>query len=150
MIDQFTGDYAFLSNFHPSVIVYKGITYATLEHAYQATKAENERDRILIQQLDTPGKAKRMGRKIKMRNDWESIKESIMNVLLAHKFYPGTDLANKLLATGEEELIEGNDWGDKIWGAVKEDGKWVGRNLLGKYLMDTRKSLVEFLDQQGK
>lgn len=39
-----------------------------------------------------------------------------------------------LLKTGDEELVEGNTWGDTFWGVCK--GK--GRNELGKILMKVR------------
>jgi predicted NAD-dependent protein-ADP-ribosyltransferase YbiA (DUF1768 family) len=41
-------------------------------------------------------------------------------------------------------LVEGNTWGDKFWGAVKnKDGKWEGKNCLGKILMILRRYFRE-------
>jgi predicted NAD-dependent protein-ADP-ribosyltransferase YbiA (DUF1768 family) len=49
------------------------------------------------------------------------------------------DLAARLLATGDRELIEGNTWWDTTWGCVRtKDGGWKGRNELGKTLMRVR------------
>jgi predicted NAD-dependent protein-ADP-ribosyltransferase YbiA (DUF1768 family) len=42
-----------------------------------------------------------------------------------------------LIDTGDQELIEGNWWGDVIWGVC--NGK--GENHLGKILMEVRKEL---------
>jgi predicted NAD-dependent protein-ADP-ribosyltransferase YbiA (DUF1768 family) len=39
------------------------------------------------------------------------------------------------MATGSEEIIEWNNWGDRIWGKTY-DG--VGENHLGKILMKIR------------
>lgn len=33
------------------------------------------------------------------------------------------ELKQKLLATGNEELVEGNNWGDTFWGMVNEVGE---------------------------
>ena len=49
------------------------------------------------------------------------------------------ELAEKLLATGEAELIEGNSWGDTTWGVYKD----IGENRLGKLLMQVRQELKE-------
>ncbi|NWN81082.1 NADAR family protein, partial [Bacillus sp. (in: firmicutes)] len=51
-------------------------------------------------------------------------------------------LKNKLLQTGESILIEGNTWGDKIWGVCNG----VGENKLGKILMKVRNELKEASD----
>ena len=66
-------------------------------------------------------------------SDWEEIKDSIMYLGLRQKFHNPT-LQKKLLATGEEELIEGNWWNDTYWGVCNG----VGQNNLGKILMEVR------------
>jgi predicted NAD-dependent protein-ADP-ribosyltransferase YbiA (DUF1768 family) len=57
--------------------------------------------------------------------------------LLRQKFSQ-PDLRKKLLDTDENELIEGNPWGDKVWGCVLYKGEWIGKNHLGKLLMQVR------------
>ena len=81
----------------------------------------------------TPGEAKRMGRQVTLRKDWEDVKISVMEKGLRMKFAI-PELRDKLLATGEEELVEGNWWGDTCWGVCKG----VGANNLGKLLMKIR------------
>ena len=138
MIGPFTGEYKFLSNFYSSYIIWNGNSYSTVEHAYQATKAENEHDRNFIQSTSTPFKAKRLGREIKMRKDFEDIKFKVMLDLLRIKFQI-PHLKSKLLATGNEDLVELNNWGDKIWGVDNKTGK--GQNHLGKLLMQVRNEI---------
>lgn len=53
-----------------------------------------------------------MGRKIDLRSDWESVKISIMKNIVTLKFLQHPVLAKKLLNTGDQELIEGNNWND--------------------------------------
>ena len=137
MIDQFRGDYAFLSNFHPSAVVHDGMQFATVEHAYQAAKATNLGDRYKIQQCKTPGQAKRMGATIPVREDWRTINFGVMKELLRQKFL-NPELRTKLLETSGHELVEGNNWGDVFWGKVEG----VGANHLGRLLMEVRKEIA--------
>ena len=142
MIVEFDGDYAFLSNFYPSTIYHDGITYPTNEHFFQAMKTLDIDERKAIAAAETPGLAKRMGRNVKLRPDWEKIKVDVMRLGLILKF-TDAELAEKLIATGDEELVEGNWWHDNTWGnchctACSRKG---GRNLLGMLLMEVRKEL---------
>jgi ribA/ribD-fused uncharacterized protein len=138
MINSFSGRYAFLSNFYPAEVEYCDILYPTSEHAYQAAKTRNRAERLMISRLPTPGKAKRA--EVALRQEWEEIKDQVMLDILRLKFTPGTRLANMLLDTGPEMLVEGNT--DTYWGRVQQpDGSWKGRNQLGKLLMRVRKEL---------
>jgi ribA/ribD-fused uncharacterized protein len=138
-ITSFSGDYEFLSNFYESKITYEGITYPTLEHAFQAAKTLDKNERLEVSKQMTPGEAKHMGRKLHLRPDWEDIKIDVMEELLAMKFVYASTLCDLLVKTGDAELIEGNTWNDKFWGECKGEGL----NWLGKLLMKRRKHLQE-------
>lgn len=142
MIVEFEGKYAFLSNFFPSPILYEGIVYPTNEHFFQAMKTLNQEERKKIAAADTPGKAKRLGRHVQLRADWEQIKVDVMRTGLMLKFTDAA-LAKKLIDTGDEELIEGNWWCDQTWGSCNcpKHIRIPGRNLLGMLLMELRKDL---------
>ena len=133
-ISEFQGEYRFLSNFYPSSIVYGGAVWPTVEHAYQAYKTLNLTKRDEIRNASTPGKAKRLGRTVKLRPDWEQKKTALMLVLLHEKFKYDTLLGKRLAATGERLLIEGNNWNDTFWGVC--GGR--GMNVLGSLLMLVR------------
>ena len=133
-IIRFNSEYVFLSNFYPSPIIIDGIKYPTVEHAYQAAKTIDRREKLAIAATRSPGQAKRMGRKISLRRDWEEVKILTMLELLHLKFRHPV-LKDQLLATGDTELIEGNNWGDTFWGVCC--GK--GSNKLGKLLMLVRR-----------
>lgn len=132
-IDSFQGPNRFLSNFYYCTITFEGRVYDTVEAAYQAAKSLDPLTRAAIAHAETPGEAKRMGSKITLRPDWEQIKPYVMLSLLMKKFSDPV-LQKMLLETGDEELIEGNNWGDTYWGVC--NGK--GKNNLGKLLMDVR------------
>ncbi len=134
MIGPFKGEYKFLSNFYPSPLVYRGWQCPTAEHAYQASKALSIFDRNEVLAAPTPGEAKRIGSKINTHNAWKGSRTRFMRAAVSAKFRQNTDLAKKLLATGNEELVEINYWGDTFWGVC--NGK--GKNLLGRILMEIR------------
>jgi ribA/ribD-fused uncharacterized protein len=136
-VTRFVGRYRFLSNFWPCAIKGPGgWTYATVEHAYQAWKTNDQQQWVVLASralMPTPGIAKRYSRQLSLRPDWESIKLQVMDNLLRQKFAPGSDLHAKLLAT-EGEIVEGNTWGDVFWGVCNG----IGENHLGKLLMSIR------------
>ena len=142
MIVEFDGEHAFLSNFFPSSILYEGIVYPTNEHFFQAMKTLDQAERQKIANAETPGMAKRLGRHVQLRPDWEQIKVDVMRTGLMLKFTDAA-LAEKLLATGDEELVEGNWWHDQTWGSCfcPDHCRTPGRNLLGMLLMELRKEL---------
>lgn len=84
-------------------------------------------------------KSKRLGRQVQLRPDWEDVKAEIMEEIVRAKFLQNPDIAEKLLATGDIPIIEGNTWGDTCWGVDTRTGK--GNNLLGKILMKIRNEL---------
>ena len=135
-IDNFKGEYFFLSNFYPAKIKYNGIQYLNNEAAFQAQKCTTMEDRIKFSYLN-PSDAKKLGRRIILRNDWESVKISIMREIVFEKFKQNPHLTEKLLDTGDVYLEEGNNWGDRIWGTVNG----VGKNELGKIIMEVREEL---------
>ena len=144
MIDIFKNNFEFLSNFYLHEICYDGIFYPSNEHAYQASKSQNYSERIEISKIDSPGQAKKAGKKVKLRPDWEEAKVYIMWDLVKKKF-EDKELKKKLLDTKDEELIEGNHWGDCFWGIC--NGK--GENYLGRILMHVRKELKQGFEFSG-
>ena len=138
-VSTFNGEHWFLSNFYPAEVNLSVMLFPTVEHAYQAAKTNSIAMRQHIATLPTPGQAKRMGRKVRIRDDWERVKLLIMLNLLRQKFEDNI-LAIALKGTHPLALVEGNYWGDKFWGVDLEDG--VGKNYLGKMLMQVRKEIM--------
>jgi hypothetical protein len=141
-IDSFKGDFAFLSNFWPIRGGIRGygddaLIYPTAEAAFQAAKTHDASERQAVRDARTPTIAKRLGRKVALRADWETIKLSIMAELVRRKFAPGSELAGWLAATGDTHLVEGNNWNDRYWGVCRG----TGLNHLGTILMAARAAL---------
>lgn len=130
----FAGEFEFLSNFYNSPIKIDGICYDTVEHYYQASKTLVLDHHHKIRSAKTPGHAKKLGRKYKLREDWESVKEAVMLKGIRAKFDQNPTLKQLLLDTGDSYLEETNTWNDKYWGVC--EGK--GKNRLGVLLMQLR------------
>lgn len=134
MINKFRGKYYFLSNFYETPVTWNGLTYLNNEAAFQSAKTFSDRE--CFTNLD-PSSAKKLGRKVQLRSDWENVKDDVMYEICKAKFSQNTELKKRLLSTGNEHLEEGNTWGDKIGGTVNG----IGENRLGKILMRIREEL---------
>lgn len=138
MITSFRGEYRFLSNFYPAWVVFDGVEYATVEHAYQAAKTLDLVARATVANAHGAGAAKRLGKILDIRPEWESVKVDVMLALVRQKFSDPA-LRSKLLGTGNAQLVEGNTWNDRFWGVCEGQGE----NHLGRILMQVRSELRE-------
>lgn len=136
VISKFDGAYRFLSNFYPAPIRFCGVQFGNSEAAFHAQKCP---ERAAEFSTLNPSEAKRLGRRVPLRSDWESVKDEIMHAVVFTKFAQNPALLEKLLATGDAALEEGNSWGDRYWGVC--DG--IGQNKLGQILMQVRKELAD-------
>ena len=147
-INEFQGEYRWLSNFWPCYLIYQDILYPSVEHAYQATKVENVDIKTAIKNCQTPADAKDFFEVQGVRPDpgWTIPKKlGIMEELLKIKF-GGKDpfLTRALLETCDADIIEGNTWNDTFWGVCNGSGE----NNLGRLLMKVREELFQ-QNQQG-
>lgn len=144
VIDNFSGQYRFLSNFYLSPFEYRGIVYPTVEHFFQAQKTVIIYERQLIACMATPGQAKRAGRECTLRSDWEILKNKVMEYGV-HRKFEDKGLAQLLLATGDAVLIEGNTWHDNYWGqcSCERCRNIIGKNMLGHTLTMERTKLQQ-------
>ena len=151
IITSFTGHYYFLSNFYASPIEIDGISYGSAEAAFQAQKASTEEEKRKFSGLP-PHMAKKAGRNISLDVErWNRRKIPVMQYVVTEKFVQNPELAEKLLATGNAVLVEGNTWNDRFWGVDLKTN--IGENNLGKILMRVREDLPEILrarEQQEK
>lgn len=148
VISSFTGKYTFLSNFYPAPVTYMGQTYANNEAAFQAQKTScaKEQQQFSIFRLHNPAEAKKRGKNLTLRPDWDKVKISLMYEICMCKFMQNPELRDALLATGNSLLIEGNTWGDYFWGKVNGNGE----NQLGLILMDVREKLKWSLEMENE
>lgn len=135
----FTEELYYLSNYYPCKVRYEGILYPSSEHAFAAAKTTDPVLQGFISRMDTPGQAKRFGRKLELRPYWNEIRIKVMYDILWCKFTQNTDLKQKLINTGNMYLEETNNWNDTFWGVCEG----VGYNNLGRLLMELRAVLSE-------
>lgn len=164
VIDWFRDDYEFLSNFFAVPVMYgKFGPFPSTENAYQLAKVP--KDKLVAEvvtkfQSATPAKAKAYGKMLfqkgMIRPDWDQIKEQVMSYLLARKF-DVPELRERLLETGQAELIDGNLHHDNWWGdcqctvarvderkyGQKQSCHMKGQNRLGHLLMTLRTLLAQ-------
>lgn len=140
-ITKFRGRNYFLSNFYDAPVKYQGLYYQNDEAAFQSAKVIGTKQDNLRKTFTSlkPNDAKRKGRNVILRPDWEKVKDQIMYDIVYDKFTRNKDLKAKLLATGDAELVEGNTWHDTYWGY--DFAKKCGKNKLGKILMQVRQEL---------
>jgi len=152
-ITEFVGKHRFLSNFWSTVVTLDGVNYPSVEHAYQAAKTLDLEEREKILNCESASKAKKVGKTVLLRSDWEEIKLLVMSDLVTQKFTNHSYLKERLLETGNARLYEGNWWKDTFWGVspppryvyigekrVRRKGK--GKNKLGRILMKVRSELA--------
>lgn len=131
IINSFKDEYAFLSNFYESKFIYNGKMFRNSEAAFQAQKCPEREDEFLTLNAF---EAKKLGRQVTLREDWEDVKDLIMAEVLEAKFNYNPSLKQMLIDTKDVKLVEGNTWNDIYWGVCKG----VGENKLGKILMMLR------------
>lgn len=140
-ISHFRGEHGFLSNFYFCPINYKGNSFTNSEAVFQSEKTLDTHSKGLFCRC-APEEAKKLGKRIALRPDWEEVKVGVMRDVLDAKFTQNPSLKQMLLATRERMLVEGNTWNDRYWGAMATPrGVMVGRNMLGRLLMDLRSRL---------
>lgn len=141
MIKEFQNEHRWLSNFYPCEIEYEGIVYPTVEHFYVSMKTLDPNIRKYISTIESPGKAKRYGNKIDVRENWDDLKIQVMEYVINKKFNK-PHFKELLLNTGDDIIVEGNRWHDNFYGSCQCDKCGNnGKNILGKLIMKTRKSL---------
>jgi ribA/ribD-fused uncharacterized protein len=145
IIDSFSGNFDFLSNFsRHSFRDETGTMWQTNEHYYQAWKTLDFADRGRIWSAVSAGKAKKLGSEVALRSDWIHAKFYVMENGLLLKFTQNKGIKELLLQTDGYLLIEGNYWHDNFWGDCKcpKCENKTGQNWLGTLLMDLRKEIL--------
>lgn len=143
-IESFQGEYRYLSNFYECSVPYDYLIFKTSEHAFQAAKAKHNNDWLNIWSLKFPSQAKKIGKTIEIKENWENIRIKVMYDIVFNKFlFNLKTIGLQLLKTNDAILIEGNTWGDQFWGV----SNGFGYNHLGHILMQVRKELKEIIEQ---
>lgn len=140
-IEEFRGEYRFLSNFWPLAGA-GGDKSFTAEHWYQMQKTLVPAEQCAIVECATPGEVKRLSAELTVRPGWDEMKLDVMRTVVKRKFTAYPALGQQLLDTGSAMLIEGNHWCDTFWGCCTcEIHDNEGLNWLGILLMETRNEL---------
>lgn len=133
--------YGEFSNFSKHGVEFDGKWWSTVEHYFQAQKFYDEPYRERIRRAQSAKMAANLGRTraVPIREDWEQVKDEVMLRAVRNKFNCHRALAERLLGTGSEALVE-NAPGDYYWGCGA-DGS--GLNRLGLILQQVRSELAK-------
>ncbi len=77
---------------------------------------------------------------VKIRNDWEEVKDHVMRRAVYLKFSQNLELKKVLISTLDKKLVE-HTFRDSYWGdgyTETKAGPGLGKNMLGKILEETR------------
>ena len=146
---KFDGEYSFLSNMYSCKIHWDGEIFPCVETAFQYAKCADENEKELF--IDKRGywhngyTARSIGRKVKLRKDWNIYRMDVMYQLLEDKFYHNEGLRKALCDTGNLYIQEDNTWNDKFWGVCNGEGM----NMLGKMIMEIRQN-IQKIDRKMK
>lgn len=132
------------SNFSQHSVNVPGIgTFSTSEAAFQAHKNLDNIEYVKDQlNTNTAVTARYLGNKIKIREDWDSVKVGIMEHIIQLKFDQNEEIRKNLLNTGLRPIVE-HVKDDDFWG---DNGDGTGQNMLGKILTKIRNKYYETLE----
>lgn len=136
IIDRFDGQYRFLSNFFEAPLLFRGLVFENAEAAFHSQKCPQRAKQF--QGLNA-SQAKQLGRQVVMRPDWDKVRDQVMYEVVFEKFLQNSKIRERLIATGEAMLVEGNTWNDRYWGVCNG----IGQNKLGKILMRVRSEFLQ-------
>ena len=135
-IVRFQGAKNPLSNLFPTPINIWGMTFRSVEHAYQYRKAIEMNQHISaedIRQVHSPYDAMDLAKKVNTDQRWLNMKKSVMYQLLNTKANQCEIFRNKLQSTHGNLIVE--DTYHDYWGQGRfEDGL----NMMGRLLMTLR------------
>jgi ribA/ribD-fused uncharacterized protein len=145
----------YLSALYEAPIQVEGMTFPTVEHYFQWSKAKQFGDaEAQAKILKTPSakSVKAYGKKVKNFNEeaWTEVSQGVMRTGLKAKFMQHPELLKKLRETGTRPLAEADPRG-KFWGIgtsadtskANDPAKWPGKNIMGKLLEEIRTELKE-------
>jgi ribA/ribD-fused uncharacterized protein len=143
------------SNMHEAPVQIDGVTFPTVEHYFQWSKAKMFGDADIqakIMKTASPKSVKAYGKKVKNfdAEAWDEKKDSIMRTAVKAKLMQHPDILKKLRETGTRPIAEADPRG-KYWGIgtsadtskAKDPSRWPGQNKMGKILMELRDELKE-------
>lgn len=137
--------YRQFSNFSESRIEFDGFVFNSGEATFQQAKTFDREQKEKFTKL-SPAECRKLGRKVQLRGDWESVKFDVMCNVVYAKFDQNQDLKELLLSTGDAFIVEDTTgWHDNCWGSCS-CSKCVTKsrkNLLGIALMKARARISE-------
>lgn len=130
-----------LGTYAPFGFELEGKTWPSVEHYFQGMKFTDEVRQEQIRAAANPTQARKLGRKRhkSFRPNWKQMRETVMTRGLYVRCRTHPELADALLATGEQKIVENSNF-DYFWGCGRDRR---GDNRYGRVLMNVRAKLRE-------
>lgn len=121
--------------------------WPTVEHYVQAQRFECKELQAEVRAAMYAFEAKALARRRPdaLRNDWDEIRDLVMETAIREKFKQHPCLQKELENTGDEEIIEASPV-NTYWGA---GASGTGKNMLGRILMKVREEFKTSLKPSG-
>ena len=137
------------SNYFTSEFDYKGVHFHSAEAAFQGMKG-GSLECLQEFAMMSPSDAKKAGRSVELRPDWEQIKDQVMYEVCLAKFMQNPQMASTLLKTDDMTIVEDTTgWHDNYWGicCCPKCATKVKKNMLGCILMGVRRDIKAMLKE---
>jgi ribA/ribD-fused uncharacterized protein len=144
------GPYRTFSNMAEYPVQIEDKRYPTVEHYFQAMKAQTFNDKEILEKImETPSAkaVKALGKKVKnfVKEKWDSERLDVMRRGVRAKFVQHPEIQKQLIETGNKQIGDA-DARDLFWGIGTSENtdkslhpeKWKGQNQLGKLMMSLR------------
>lgn len=135
----YEGSYYMFSNFAAFAVDWKGASWMTSEHAYQAAKFADASIQEKIRAARSAHDSKKIAKEHEesKRGDWNETKLATMEEILRAKLDQHPYILKKLMETEDMEIVEDSPK-DSFWGRGSDH---QGENHLGKLWMKIRDEL---------
>lgn len=105
VIDNFTGEYAFLLNSYIAPISLGNMNFMSGESLYQICRLKDKSISDMFHSVSGE-EARRIGEHVTPRDGWDDVKEDILYLITLEKFKQNPSLAEKLKETGNAVIMD--------------------------------------------
>ena len=142
--------YGWLGNMYACPVEYNGKTYKSTEALFQSLRFDDENIIEEIRKATNGFSAKEVAKKYKHKYVIEPLSEQDINnmkMCLQLKVLQNPKIKQQLIETHPLPIYEdvtkrGPKGSNLFWGAIYENNKWIGENVLGRLWMDIRNKII--------
>ena len=143
-IRKVTEEWGVLGNFARTPLTVNGVTLKNAELLFQLMKFRDEEPIMAVYNANNPKYTAKHWEKTHRRPDWGNIIVDAMKFCLMTKYEQSENFRKKLAQSGDLYIVEDQTSFPKktadTWGVKLIGNEYIGPNLLGRLLMELRKT----------